>query len=80
MSERVLLMVGPRRRKAEGTVVGSDVLPRRYAVGVSGEAHFAGVVQLLRCAYLRPQSDRGESKSSACSLNSRPLSDRKEVK
>ena len=30
MSERVLLMVGPRRRKAEGTVVGSDVLPRRY--------------------------------------------------
>ena len=68
MSERVLLMVGPRRRKAEGTVVGSDVLPRRY-LSLSMKADS---VRLLLPSVICALKVTGErSKCTACSLRAR---------
>ena len=66
MSEQVLLMVSTRcpLRTRQGTVVGSDVLPRRrYKLRL--EVRHTSFEKLtdrdkLSCARLRPQSDRGE--------------------
>jgi hypothetical protein len=52
MSEQELLMVG----SLSPTVVGSDVLPRRYTL-MLWDRHTS---RCLACVCLRPQSDRGK--------------------
>jgi len=70
MSEQVLLMVSTRcpLRTRQGTVVGSDVLPRRRSYYAMAKRHTTFVCVnlnsvmafLLQCARPRPQSDRGK--------------------